>query len=376
MLHRTPGNIVLAMLLTDPGFLLFCESTIINNGTVRLVNGNDRCSGTVEVHLSGQWGTVCDDDWDTNDASVVCRMLGCEGVKEAPGSARFGSGEGTIWLDNMQCSGSETSLLDCQHGGLGTHNCNHGEDAGVICYDIPSNVTVSVNLPGEIMEGSSVTLICISEANPPVYNYTWLQTKGGIISEIATQQNYTMNHVTLEDSGHYFCVAQNTLGNRNSSGLFVDVQYPPKHTVVTINSPGAIVEGDSVSLTCNSNANPPVHNYTWYKISESGPIQMERRLMFNSVGLRDSGQYYCLVRNKHGEHRSCPVALIVLAKSKMALALGLLVVVMALQTFALVCYVKRRTMGIRDKMGLTRGDKRYSLTETQATDSLYYTPGS
>uniref|UniRef100_A0A8C9UXZ2 Soluble scavenger receptor cysteine-rich domain-containing protein SSC5D n=1 Tax=Scleropages formosus TaxID=113540 RepID=A0A8C9UXZ2_SCLFO len=107
---------------------------LFTDGTVRLVNGNDRCSGTVEVHLSGQWGTVCDDDWDTNDASVVCRMLGCEGVKEAPGSARFGSGEGTIWLDNMQCSGSETSLLDCQHGGLGTHNCNHGEDAGVICY--------------------------------------------------------------------------------------------------------------------------------------------------------------------------------------------------------------------------------------------------
>ncbi len=125
----------------NPGFRLAGTTCVALE--IRLVGGSSPLEGRVEVFHNGEWGTVCDDGWDTTDASVVCRELGFSSDGAIPHiRAAFGQGTGQIWLDDTQCRGSEERLIDCpRHRSgqphnptpIGGSNCGHSEDAGVTC---------------------------------------------------------------------------------------------------------------------------------------------------------------------------------------------------------------------------------------------------
>ena len=100
---------------------------------IRLVGGSGPHEGRVEVFHNGTWGTVCDDGWDLQDATVVCHQLGYGAAVGALRFAAYGEGSSPIWYGNVDCSGSETNLAQCDHRGLGLTYCHHSEDAGVIC---------------------------------------------------------------------------------------------------------------------------------------------------------------------------------------------------------------------------------------------------
>ncbi|XP_058866626.1 scavenger receptor cysteine-rich type 1 protein M130-like [Acipenser ruthenus] len=103
---------------------------------LRLAGSSSPCSGRVEVRFEGSWGTVCGDSWDLKDAQVVCRQLGCGAAESTGGGeATFGQGNGTIWLDEVNCRGSEMHLWDCRHSPLRHNDCDHKEDAWVTCAE-------------------------------------------------------------------------------------------------------------------------------------------------------------------------------------------------------------------------------------------------
>ncbi|KAH0516579.1 Scavenger receptor cysteine-rich domain-containing group B protein [Microtus ochrogaster] len=105
-------------------------------GHLRLASGSHRCEGRVELFLGQRWGTVCDDAWDLRAAIVLCRQLGCGQALAAPGEAHFGPGRGPILLDNVKCRGDESTLLLCSHIRWDVHNCDHSEDASVLCQPL------------------------------------------------------------------------------------------------------------------------------------------------------------------------------------------------------------------------------------------------
>ncbi|CAI5681319.1 unnamed protein product [Oreochromis niloticus] len=158
----------------------------------------------------------------------------------------------------------------------------------------PKPPSVSVSPSAEIVEGSSVTLMCTSNNNSAA-NYTWYKKNNE--TQLSKEPQLTLSSIQPSDSGEYYCTAENELGRRTSTFVFIGVKYAPKLPSVSVSPSAEIVEGSSVTLTCNSDANPAA-KYTWYK--NQTQLSKEPQLTFSSIQPSDSGEYYCIAENKLG----------------------------------------------------------------------------
>ncbi|XDV16416.1 hypothetical protein PO909_016140 [Leuciscus waleckii] len=175
----------------------------------------------------------------------------------------------------------------------------------------PKNVSVSISPSGVIVEGDSVTLNCISDSNPPA-EISWI--KGGTI--VGSGRIYSISKISSDDSGEYKCKSINKHGEKYSDNVTLNVMYPPRNVSVLMSGSGVIVEGDSVTLNCISDSNPPALNFSWFKENETSAVGSGQ-----SFSALQSGRFYCQAHNQHGSQRSDAVTVTVKGRAAHILTL-------------------------------------------------------
>uniref|UniRef100_A0A2A4J826 protein-lysine 6-oxidase n=1 Tax=Heliothis virescens TaxID=7102 RepID=A0A2A4J826_HELVI len=115
----------------------FIQSLLNKNrkleGRIKLTGGSSKYEGNVYIFHAGRWGAVCDDSWDDEAATVVCRIFNRSGIATVGG--QYGEATEKFWLDDVICQGDELSLSKCVFNRWGAADCERDEAAGVICLD-------------------------------------------------------------------------------------------------------------------------------------------------------------------------------------------------------------------------------------------------
>ena len=102
-------------------------------GEIRLIDTR------LEICHANVWGTVCDDSpasntiFDAEAIDVICQSFGFDQGEQMAASL-VPDGTGTIWLDDVDCIGTESSITECTNRGFGVENCDHDEDVGIRCF--------------------------------------------------------------------------------------------------------------------------------------------------------------------------------------------------------------------------------------------------
>ncbi|ROL51999.1 B-cell receptor CD22 [Anabarilius grahami] len=213
-----------------------------------------------------------------------------------------------IWYRNSQplIKGNQIILWRVSREDTGTYSCGvdgHSYISLAVQLNIrypPVNPVISISPSGEIVSGHSVTLICSSDSNPPA-EISWFKGR----TFVGSGRIFNISNISSDDSGEYKC--KSTYEHEDKySAVTLNVMYPPRNVSVLITGSGEIVSGDSVTLICSSDSNPPALNFSWFKENESSVVGSGQ-----SFSALQSGRFYCQAHNQHGSHRSDAVTVTV-----------------------------------------------------------------
>ncbi|XP_041731339.1 B-cell receptor CD22-like [Coregonus clupeaformis] len=186
--------------------------------------------------------------------------------------------------------------------------------------------------PTSVSERENVTLTCRTKCTlDPITAYSWYKNGQPIPNSNTYSPVYSLFSVSSEDAGRYSCAVEGHEDLRSPEDT-LNVRYGPKNTSVSASPSGEIVEGSSVTLTCSSDANPPVDKYTWYKKNITSPKASGQSYNITSISSEESGEYYCEAENTIASKNSTALMIIVAGKqtSVMTTAVGIIVVVLVL----------------------------------------------
>ncbi|XP_057180219.1 B-cell receptor CD22 isoform X2 [Triplophysa rosa] len=189
--------------------------------------------------------------------------------------------------------------------------------------DSPPKPKVSIYMQQqEVVEGTSVILRCsvkmFCSSHPPALIWSTStivsirEQQRQIQSDLISDLHFTVTH--QHHRVNFTCMISYQLQNRNTSAqesMTLHVQYAPKNTSVFVSPSGCVLEGRSVSLTCSSDGNPAVINFTWHRDTEGHlkHLQTGPDLIFDKTEPKHSGRYYCTAHNKHGNQNSTTLML-------------------------------------------------------------------
>ncbi|XP_052461330.1 B-cell receptor CD22-like isoform X2 [Carassius gibelio] len=186
------------------------------------------------------------------------------------------------------------------------------EDQNYLGYPGPElKVTdLRVEIPAEIIEGASPVLFCKTTCYlSDKTNFTWYKN-GKRLSDSIVSDQLLLSSVSRDDTGNYSCAPRNQK-HLSSPAVTLSVRYPPKSVSVSISPSGVIVEGDSVTLICSSDSNPPALIFRWFKENQSSSVGSGQSFIISSFSSSHSGRYSCEAQNQHGSQRSVSVSVAV-----------------------------------------------------------------
>ncbi|XP_077057442.1 B-cell receptor CD22-like [Siphateles boraxobius] len=161
-----------------------------------------------------------------------------------------------------------------------------------------------------VKEGDSVTLTCKSSCSlPEQTTFIWYRNTQRITDR--TENQLHLQSVSRSDEGNYQCEIRGNNHHLISPVVHLNVEYPPQNVSVWVSVSGVIVEGDSVTLNCSSDSNPPALNFSWFKENETSAVGSGQSFSISSFNSSFSGRFYCEAQNKYGSQRSASVSLTV-----------------------------------------------------------------